>query len=431
MYKQFLVISLVVGLLSLPVRAQNLQEDDFLTNPPDFFIKLSIDNNIKSSQESATDVAFSAISLLGYANNHFELSDNIFARIGFGYATFLITLLNHEISGHGLRGIEFGGKIKDIKIRPFSGEARVSRPDPYHMQKEALISLGGNEVNYLLSQKLLSNVVVHNQQLDPVTAMGYIFSSGNQGFYAYIASPSMDGHDLKKYSRDMETMYGDKSMSLTKIRKFVWLDALDPVFWTSLYSAVTGRSTEIPMIEIYDVSFTPFARAILTPYGAIEPKLGMYIFTKYSPIRIGFSLGKQSKTTSGVTYTNSEKQEHKYLASDGVNLTKIGLFNGLGPKEDMRKHFTYSIDLSVFKLLTLGDFVIGFDAVLWSQPELFTPKPYFEKPKIGGMFVLNGSYQLADSFAVLARLGYKTSGFVPGHHIEKTPILSIGFEYKL
>lgn len=439
MYKHCLLFVLIFGFLHSVSLAESIQEDEHsgmieqndsteetLSNHSNFFIKLSVDNHIKSSQQFGTDVAFSAISSLGYINNYFDLSNNIFARLGFGYAAFLVTLLNHEIVGHGLKAIEFDGRIKKVTIRPFSGETEVSDPKPYHMQKEALISLAGMEVDYLLSQKLFDNLVYHNQQIDPVTAFGYIFSAGDQAMYVYSGnSREEDGHDVKDYAKYMNIMYGKDSMSLSKIKKVAWLDALDPVLWFSLYSAVTGNHVDIPMIKVFDsVGFMPFARSILTPYGAIEKKVGTYIFTEYTPIKIGFRFGKQSKSTNKV-----KESDLRYYKK--FNVDKIGVFNGLKPGEKMKEHVTYGLDLSIFKLVAIDRFVLGVDASIWKQPKLFTSKPYFEETKFGGMVVFNGSYQVGESFSILAKLGYKTKGFVPGHHLDKTPIVSLGFEQKL
>ena len=93
--------------------------------------------------------------------------------------------------------------------------------------------------------------------------------------------------------------------------------------FASLYSAAMGENVEIPKLHITDsLAITPFAKAILTPYGIIENKIGLYVFTDYTPIKIGFSYGKQSKKSEQVVLTTRE------------SITEIfnkdtGLFKGL------------------------------------------------------------------------------------------------------
>jgi len=361
------------------------------------------------------------------------LNDNILYRLALGYGAFQIVLLNHEIAGHGFRGVELGGTIEEINIGIFGGSARTSNMGETHFQEQAVMSLGGNETNYLLSQKIANSLLEHNQPIDPIMGFGYMFSAGNQLYYTY-RSTNLDGHDLVSYSDDMNKMYGKSSMNINKIRSRGLLDMLDPVMLTSIYSAATGNNVDIPRLQITDnFGISPFARNILTPYGALETKVGAYIFTDYTPIKVGFSYGKQSKTRDAQPLTPDEILEYQKLVSEGKikQGDTLGVFSGLKNAESVKNYTTYSADISIFKLFEVGELKIGLDAAFWSQPELFVEDPYRAKPKNGYMAVLNGSYKVTNSMSLIARAGYKTKGFVPGQFLEKTPILSIALQYKL
>jgi len=399
----------------------------------DYFVKLSADNHLEYSQSAAGDLSFSAISGLAYISDSYGLNDNILHRLALGYGAFQIALLNHEISGHGFRGVELGGEIEKINIGVFGGSARTSNMGKTHFQERAVISLGGNETNYLLSQKIANSLLEHNQPIDPIMGFGYIFSAGNQLFYTYFNSMGA-GHDLKSYSDDMEKLYGSRSMTLGKIRSRGLLDMLDPVMLTSIYSAATGENVEIPRLQIADgFAISPFARNILAPYGALETKVGAYIFTDYTPIKIGLSYGKQSKTRDVKELTYHEEKTLKTLVLEGKvkSDNSWGHFTGLNAGGSLKNYTTYSADISIFKLFEVGNLKIGLDAAFWSQPELFVQDPYRAKPKNGYMAILNGSYKFKENMSFIARAGYKTKGFVPGHFLDKTPILSIALQYKL
>lgn len=379
---------------------------------------LSVDNHIGRSKNIATDISYSGISTLAYLGDHYNLNDNTIYRLGLVYGTLMVSLLNHEISGHGFRLLEFGYEIEKITIGPFSGSVQYTMSKPCHIQKQALISLGGNEINYLLSQKIFNNIVINNQQIDPISGAGYMFSAGNQLFYVYNTPTSMPGHDLVSYARYMELLYGKDSMSMNKIRSVAFLDMLDPVMLGSVYSMITGNHVDVPKIKLNDqLSVTPFARAILTPYGVIEKQFGTYIFTDYTQIKLAFSYGVQSKKNEPVMPNNASHY--------------LGVFKGLNANETIQNQKTYSIYVSVLKLFEIGHLAIGMDSVFWRQPELFVEDPYRAQSKNGYMFMINGSYKASDSIQVLAKAGYKTKGFVPGYDIAKTPMFSLGIRYKL
>uniref|UniRef100_A0A3B0IZ55 Uncharacterized protein n=1 Tax=Wolbachia endosymbiont of Aleurodicus dispersus TaxID=1288877 RepID=A0A3B0IZ55_9RICK len=258
----------------------------------DFFINLSIDKNITSSQNAGTSAAFSALSGLAYLSSKYDMNKNFFYRLGFGYSVAMITLLNHELSGHGLRALEFNCKPHSLEINPLpiSGSIHTGCTLPIHIQKDTMLSLGGMQANYLLAQKISDNFFVHEQEIDPVIGIGYILSAADQIEYNYINHNNKSGHDVNNYVEDMEIMYGNKSMNRSIIKSHGFLSLLDPILFASVYSAITGRNVNVPVLSIGNIGVTPFARSIFTPYGVIEKKFGAYITTDYTPIKVGFSV---------------------------------------------------------------------------------------------------------------------------------------------
>uniref|UniRef100_A0A3B0JHA6 Uncharacterized protein n=1 Tax=Wolbachia endosymbiont of Aleurodicus floccissimus TaxID=2152762 RepID=A0A3B0JHA6_9RICK len=178
----------------------------------------------------------------------------------------------------------------------------------------------------------MNNLFVHEQEIDPITGIGYILSAADQIDYNYINHNNKLGHDVNSYVEDMEIMYGDKSMNRSTIKSHGFLSLLDPVLFASAYSAITGRNVNVPVLSIGNIGVTPFARSIFTPYGVIEKKFGAYITTDYTPIKVGFSFGKQFKTNEP---KDLSKWSHKYSGS--------GKFAGLKDNEVAEEYMTYQL----------------------------------------------------------------------------------------
>ena len=421
MIKKFIlpIISLLITILiHLPISAQENK----------YIVKFSVDNNFIYSQKFGCDLSESAVNILGHISDKYKLNDNFLSRCALGYSAFMISLLNHEISGHGFRGVEFGGEIDEITINFFSGSARILFPQNIHLQKNALLSLGGNEVNNKLAQSISKNWIENNQEIDPLRSFLYIFSKGNQGFYSYFINTSLPGHDLVRYSKYMEKLYGQNAMNIRKIQSIAFLDLLDPILLSSLYSASTGYNVKIPKIQITDhLAFSPFARMILTPFAIIEKQFGLYIFTDYTTILLSFSYGTQSKGEFPI----ETEVYNEAVDKDKNKIKDLSLFTGFQPNESINNQSSYNINISIYKIFEINNFKIGLDTTFWNQPELFTEDSYRSKSKTGYMLVLNGLYSFNDYISLESHLGYKSKGFVPGQYIEETAIFGITLNYKL
>ena len=84
--------------------------------------------------------------------------------------------------------------------------------------------------------------------------------------------------------------------------------------------------------------------------------------------------------------------------------------------------------MQIYKLFEIKNFKFGLDATLWRQPELLVEDPYRSKPKIGGMAILDASYNTGHDINFIIKAGYKTKGFVPGYPIAVGPLISVATE---
>lgn len=377
----------------------------------EFYATFSVDNKIKSSQNAGTDVALTLVNGLAYLGDKYDWNENIFQRLISGYGTFVIALWNHEISGHTLRGNEFGKKTTGFRWDgPFSAATEFGKAKNLHLQKKAIINMGGIEANVILSQKISDELINNYQDLSPITASSYIFSSGNQTAYIYMFNSKGKGHDIRAYERQVQKIYGKGSVTSKKIKSLGYLDLLDPMLFASLYSWGSGDDVHLPFIKVIEgIEIMPSTRLVLTPYGVLEKRLTVHMKTNYTPVKVSFGFGKESKTSQP-------------FGPDG-------LFTGSnGP---IKKNNTYYGELVISKILALSKLNIGVTLAGWKQPGLFTNNPYDAKIKKGGMAILNSLYTVNNDLKISCDLGYKSKGFVLGTPTAKTPIIRLGLQWKL
>lgn len=427
----FLLLS--ISCLTFSSKAPALED---VAGKREFYVKLSADNKFRYSQEAPTDLSFSMISGLAYISDKYDLNSVWWGRLGMGYFAIMVTTFNHEFSGHGMRVLEQKYKLTRVEVGlDLGGSTSYVTKRPFTYQKEAIISLGGVQANYLLSQKIASDLVVRNQKMDPVTGFGYAFSALDQTLYSWTlkgVKKDDHGHDINSYVRNMEFLYGEGSMSRGKVKSATWLNLLDPVLFSSLYSIFTGENMEIPSIKLGGIGIAPFAGATLTPYGSIEKKIGAYLITDYTPVKFSFSFGRQNKSSKVATLTQKESSMFNSQQNNGkVDLEKFDFFSGLNAGESVKKHNTYTAECTIYKILSFEDFYVGATGAFWKQPIFGVKDPYRAKPKNGGMLLVTTTYSMNDRLNILFEAGYKTKGFLPGRVMDKTPLLRAGFEWKL
>ena len=358
--------------------------------------------------------------------------------MGVLYSGFFLALLNHEINGHGIRAVESGYKVKRVEIGLFSVAVRyILKLDRDFFQKKSILSIGGNQANHLLSQKIAWDLVSKKRDIDNASAAVYIFSSQNQVFYSYFFK-NQPGHDLASHNRSMQALYGKGSITINKIRSAAFLDFLDPILFASLCSSATGENVKIPAFNIKNVSITPGMNMVLTPYGVIEKRVVAYINTGYTPIMIAFGFGKEQKTNRPYSLKDLLKLENafKYLLyyADGEKIAQSGdtiyRYSDKNSKlgKNVKNNNTYYLELKVGKIVEFGKLSIGTSLALWSQPELFTPEPRYAKIKNGGFASVDFYHNIKNNVDLFGSIGYKTKGFMIGKPVKSTPIVTVGLK---
>ena len=387
----------------------------FRQNDYKYPVNISIDSNLSKSQNSRADIAHSIISVLAKASDDYNLNENILSRIGMSYLIFFTSLANHEVTGHGMRALELGSKEIIFSFNIFGGTTFYSPILPFSLYKSSIVSLGGNEANYLLSQKIADNTFLMNDfTIDPITSAAYMFSYGNQLFYAYVLSEQLAGHDLKAHAEYMQLMYGIGSLTTAKIRAKSFIDILDPILLTSVYSLLFGQNVKVPSINLSEsITVVPTIRTVLTPYNTIEYKVGGYIKTYDKLMRLSISYGKQSKTIK-TNFKNYPELYQIYNYIKDEKYVNSGLLSSVTKNEKVKKHNCYGLELKLFNLLSLNNINIGAVASLWHQPLIDTPDPFRAKAKTGFLFSVDASYQLNETLIITALGLYKTEGYVTG-----------------
>ncbi len=402
-------------------------------------LPISLSNNLS---DLGSDLILSGVYGISYLNQEYQLNQSVLGRLGVLYSGFMLALLNHEINGHGVRAKEYGYKITDVKIGLFEGAVMFNECDKIYrdfFQKQSIFSIGGNQVNHLLSEKIAWNLLSSKNDLNNAVASAYIFSSQNQVFYSYIKE-SEPGHDLDSHSENMQALYGKDSITMKKIKSVAFLDLLDPILFASLYSSFTGDTTKIPMLKVGGIGITAGLKAILTPYAVIEKRFNLYIDTEYTPIMISFGFGKEQKTnTPYIEDLSSYVQKHTKSINilDKERDKKISEFKGsLYAKnyedEYLNKkavnHNTYYFELKFGKILKIDNLSIGASFAKWNQPELFTAKPREAKMKKGFFGSIDFNHAANDTINFFGSVGYKTKGFMIGKPVKSTPIVTIGLK---
>jgi hypothetical protein len=388
-----------------------------------FNIVLSADNTMRYSQDASTNLMLSLVNGLAYTNDKYELNDNLLIRLANLYVAMYITTINHEVSGHGQRVHELDGYWLKGYNWHLDGSASTSyyMQLPYRLQKGAVIAVAGVQADYFLSQKIINQALNNEQEMDPISSAAYMFSAADQVLYSY-SKYAGKGHDILRYVEDMQGVYGAGAITEKKIKSVAFLDLLDPLLYTSIYSAFANEDMKLPMLPLGElpvlgnIGVMPAAKLVLTPYGVLEKRLVVYAKTDYTPMKFVFGFGRENKTNVPFQSEYIRPPKDLFITPDAVM-----------PK----RNNTYYLELAVNKVVSFKEVDLGFLAAGWRQPKLFLDDPRHAKIKNGGMFTLRANHRVNKDWLLFADLGYKTQGFVVGQPLDRTSMLRFGFEWTL
>lgn len=249
-----------------------------------FPITLSFDSQISPlfhSQHTGTDLALSTMNGLACISHKHGWHNSIIGTLANTVLSFYIALLNHEFTGHGLKGQEFGAKIKDIHIGLFTGSAGNGWIP--NIQENDIRTINGNQANTVLADKITNQLLQNRQAISPVIAATYIFSAGNQISYIFRLG-SREHCDMKSHVENMYLLYGKDSLPVSRMKAFNYLDLLNPMLFASLYSIIARRDVRVPTYRLGilpglgETGIIPLVRLILTPYNVLEKRIDSIIY---------------------------------------------------------------------------------------------------------------------------------------------------------
>ncbi|PIS02861.1 MAG: hypothetical protein COT85_02175 [Chlamydiae bacterium CG10_big_fil_rev_8_21_14_0_10_42_34] len=336
---------------------------------------------------------------------------------------YLATVAQHEVFGHGyrIRDIHRGRAKVDgysIEVPPPYGSGGGATG--YHIgerlttTEENTISSAGVESTAILAQ-LTKFKWLESNWIDPRTTALYLLSQHDLNLYIGTLDTNdeeLDGHDIHMYIKSLNQTYTNHFLSKSKLKALSWINLADPFTYYSVYAwfryVVCGKETHIPMIPIYDFGYLPTVRLGLTPFGP-EYFIENYLLKGHKPIYFYLKGGHHS--------------QNKYA--------------GLG--------------LYAPKLWSLKKWFIGLRFDAWRQPKLlltptsipfsqidFDAKPDKNNPlysysqqhdmRFGGAGSIVIAYQNKSGFE--AELGYKSSGFLPGYALRKSPTARIYYSLR-
>lgn len=307
------------------------------------------------------------------------------ARVGKLFIEYMLSstlmVVQHEIFGHGYRAREYHFKPISYEIGIGWGSTGFSYEDFYSlsMPRRAALSAAGMEANAILSQEIRRGWM-QNNVVDRREAILYLLTDLDQSEYILgtedeSTSPS---NDVNGYVQDVNTWYGDSSLSKGKLRTYAIVDFLDPSLIMSFFSVgrylVEGDpSVAMEMFDFGNYRYNFCGRLLLAPYGP-EFQLQNYLSTPtlqfwQANVRYGNNSGVQS----------------------------------------------YGLDILTDKIWVYENWNFGNKFYIWRQPMFLQYNSGVDVPsRIGAAEFVNVRYKVHKNFAGYAEFGYKTAGYIQG-----------------
>lgn len=311
----------------------------------------------------------------------------------------------HEYFGHGARAREFNLKVNTYNIMPFRGYTSFNAHEFQLLtpSERAAVDTGGVEANYILAKEL-RNRWVETKYLDEREGHFYLITALDQPLYVLSTRNNWrngrtfnffdDSHDIHSYIKEVNFWHGHPVLNQRDLRRKIVADFFDPYLFYSLFAfgnyLIDGtQGFETPMIPIGNFHYLPGFRIALAPYGP-EYQFINYIRGMDQTIQVTLRFGETGTI-------------HSHGAT--IEVTKLVCSD----------------------LLSLDARIDG-----WHQPRLL--KSHFlrrSESKFGGAFSIIPKYQILNNFDLFAQIGYKTTGYMPGEFLKHSPIIRIGFTFKM
>lgn len=308
-----------------------------------------------------------------------------------------LTLVNHEVNGHGFRARSLGVPVSRYSLTLLGGGATHFKSSYIRLDESLLISMGGTEANNVLAQQLLfknfKNLSLDSRTYGLLFCAYADFTNYVLGTFFSKAIRDLPGNDISCYVKDINRKYNADDIDINRLAKGSLIFLLNPIcyisLWTHLNYLLTGRdSFSIPHLKLGNINYMPLIRMGLTPFGL------MYYLENY--------IGHGHKTfLVSINGSNSPFYTRGY---GGIQLQTDGLWG----------YKNYGLDVT---------------GSLWCQPKLrLEDKDQLgDKNYWGGLIGINNKFKLGKFISLNASILYKDTGFVEGVVANSGFLFSGGF----
>ena len=323
---------------------------------------------------------------------------------------WFLTLIQHEVFGHGSRYREFGYSNISYELNLFypygqaNGRANFSNPYQYLSTEEQISArnVAGSESNNLLASNLEERMLVNNQ-IHYRQGLLYLISKNDLLLYLSTTFIEIDnGGDMESYISNINpsTPFGDGPYTSEKLFKQSLISLLNPM---QVYSAwaigknylLDGNSKlpKIPTIKIKEIGYLPAFNYNLTPFGS------EYILNQY------FVKGNRLLTIKA----------------------RLG---------DNTFHSFYGGGIKIANLIDKQKIKLNINIEAWHQPSFQLGGENIKNIDEGIGVLANTSVSYfpfikLNKIGIYTLLGYKTEGYVMGEQLDNGLLLRFGFSLNL
>ena len=339
--------------------------------------------------------------------------------VGWNSINCATMIAQHEVYGHGYRirntpGMSVAGYSVDFaEIPPFiNGAATGFNISDYTTLKEMnVVTLDGVKATEILSQQLKMKWL-ESGKIDGRQASLYEWTSMDATHYTSISTDTKlndifaDHGDINVYVNYMNTLYPGANLSVKSLKKKMRANLLDPVLfytWYAQYKYIMGeKEFEMPMIGGV---YLPSMRCDLAPYGP-EWVFQNYFKTKeHGPIYAYTKWG----SLAGLDHWGAGIEAPKLMQWENVSL---------GACVDYFDQFESN------STLTDREFSKNYRNLVVKDEGVSRVK--------GGSALLMGALRVPGlhNVELLAQLGFKSRGYLPGYPMDEGVIARAGASAK-
>jgi hypothetical protein len=305
-----------------------------------------------------------------------------------------ISLIQHEVFGHGSRLRELGVSNVQYELHPTlpyglgNGVTDWRSSKDISRDEDNAMTIAGVQAQSLLGDQFRLRALQRGS-MNYREANMYFTGRCALPLYAAFTLPDAgtypSGNDVANYVYKVRSR--NPAISVTKLKSRVILNFLDPFTLGWFYCLYNyGRAnveTEIPMFRIGSLKYLPGFQFSLTPFG-YEYHL-----------------------------------ENLLVDSSRV----VVLTATAGPADDAN---SWSLRCRTTNLWKTGPFGLDLTSAFWSQPSLQINGYASSGWSLGGLLYAAASCKISDFTALRVELGYKSRGFIEGEPLDKGVILRAG-----